>query len=48
MNNEREKIWKEAVMALFDVLSRHLPGRTSIKILGIPVEIRTKLFPECR
>jgi hypothetical protein len=28
MNNALEKIWKEAVVTLFQVLSRHLPGGT--------------------
>jgi hypothetical protein len=26
MNNKLERIWKETVVALFKVLSRHLPG----------------------
>jgi hypothetical protein len=26
MNNQLERIWKEAVMVLFKVLSWHLPG----------------------
>jgi hypothetical protein len=28
MNNELERIWKEAVVVQIEVLSRHLPGRT--------------------
>jgi hypothetical protein len=28
VNNELESMWKEAVMAQFKVLSRHLPGGT--------------------
>jgi hypothetical protein len=28
VNNELERMWKEAVMAKFKVLSQHLPGRT--------------------
>jgi hypothetical protein len=28
MNNNLERIWKEAVLAQFKVLSRHLPGST--------------------
>jgi hypothetical protein len=28
MNSGLERIWKEAVVALFQVLSRHLPGWT--------------------
>jgi hypothetical protein len=26
VNDELERMWKEAVVALFKVLSRHLPG----------------------
>jgi hypothetical protein len=29
MINERESVWKKAVMAWFKVLSQHLPGRTN-------------------
>jgi hypothetical protein len=28
MNNELERMWKEAIIALFKVLSWHLPGET--------------------
>jgi hypothetical protein len=31
INNELETIWKEAVIAYFKVVSRHLPGRTDKK-----------------
>jgi hypothetical protein len=31
MNNELERIWKEAVIACFKVLSMHLPGGTERK-----------------
>jgi hypothetical protein len=31
MNNELDGIWKEAVTAQFEVLSRHLPGGTEDK-----------------
>jgi hypothetical protein len=28
VNNELERMWKEAVMVYFEALSRHLPGGT--------------------
>jgi hypothetical protein len=28
INNELERMWKEAIVAKFKVLSRHLPGGT--------------------
>jgi hypothetical protein len=28
MNNDSERIWEEAVVAYFKLLSQHLPGRT--------------------
>jgi hypothetical protein len=28
VNSELERIWKEEVVAIFEVLSRYLPGRT--------------------
>jgi hypothetical protein len=28
MNNELERMWKEKVMACFEILSWHLPGGT--------------------
>jgi hypothetical protein len=28
MSNELERVWKEAVMARFKILSQHLPGET--------------------
>jgi hypothetical protein len=28
MRSELDRMWKEAVVALFDALSRHYPGRT--------------------
>jgi hypothetical protein len=31
MNNKLEKIWKEAVIVQFIVLSQHLPGGTEEK-----------------
>jgi hypothetical protein len=31
MSNELEKMWKEAVVAEFEVLTRHLPGGTEEK-----------------
>jgi hypothetical protein len=28
VNNERERMWKQAIVAQFKILSRKLPGRT--------------------
>jgi hypothetical protein len=45
MNNELERIWKEAVVAYFNVLSRHLPGEAeenyekSVRFAGLQAEI---------
>jgi hypothetical protein len=44
MNNELERVWNEAVMALFKVLSRHLSGGTEenhekLRIVGHGAEI---------
>jgi hypothetical protein len=45
INNELERIWKEAVVALFELLSQHLLGRTekilktSHRIASVPAEI---------
>jgi hypothetical protein len=42
---ELERIWKEAVMAQFNVLSRHLPGGTEedqgkpVRITGLRADI---------
>jgi hypothetical protein len=38
MNNELERIWKEAVVASYKVLSQHLPGGTE-KIHETPVRL---------
>jgi hypothetical protein len=35
MNNELERMWKEIVIALFEVLSWHLPGRRLRKAMEI-------------
>jgi hypothetical protein len=35
MNNELERMWKEMVVALFEVLSMHLPGRTLRRVTEI-------------
>jgi hypothetical protein len=44
-NNELERIWKEAVVALFKVLSQALPGGTkenhrNLRIVSVPAEIQ--------
>jgi hypothetical protein len=44
VNDEVERIWKGAVMALFKALFRHLPGWTEanhekVRIAGLRVEI---------
>jgi hypothetical protein len=44
MNDEFQRMWKEAVVAKFIVLSRNFPGRTEenheiLRIAGIRVEI---------
>jgi hypothetical protein len=46
MNDGLERMWKEAVVAYFKVLSRHLPGGTeeshensSFRIPGLQAEI---------
>jgi hypothetical protein len=48
MNDELDRIFKEAVVAYFKVLSQHLPGgakenhEKTFKILDIPAEIRIR------
>jgi hypothetical protein len=42
-NDEQERMWKEAFMALFKVISRHSPGGTeknkkSLSIVGLCAE----------
>jgi hypothetical protein len=45
LNNELERMWKEAVISKFKVLSLHLPGgtkenhKTSMKVFGLLAEI---------
>jgi hypothetical protein len=39
VNKELERMWKEAVVAQFKVLTRHLPGRTEEKTRKISVGI---------
>jgi hypothetical protein len=41
MNDGVENIWVEAVMALFKVLSRHLPGRTGENYEHVKQDIRS-------
>jgi hypothetical protein len=40
MNDEFERMWKEAVVAYFKVLSRYSPGGISVSIIDVPAEIR--------
>jgi hypothetical protein len=40
MSNELGRIWKEAVVTKFEVLSRHLSGwRENLRIAGLQAEI---------
>jgi hypothetical protein len=47
MNNDLERMWKEAAVGCFKVLSQHMPGKTeenheisSVRIGGDLAEIR--------
>jgi hypothetical protein len=42
MNDELERIWKEAVMAYFNVLSRHLSEGTEANHEKICPDVRTR------
>jgi hypothetical protein len=47
VNNELERVWKEAAVAQSEVLSRHLPGRTEVNYeklrrVRVPTETQTR------
>jgi hypothetical protein len=49
MSNKLESMWKEAFVAWFEILFRHLPGqlweivKTSVRITDVPVKIWTNM-----